>query len=147
MNRWPYILGAAGMFYLVYRITRNKMNLTPNFTIWEFQSKDGAPFPLEVLKNLKKLAENLEVIRAEIGRPITITSGYRSPEHNKAIGGAKFSEHITGRAADIKANGITTTELKKTIERLISEGKISEGGIGFYPTWIHYDIRGTKARW
>jgi len=123
------------------------MNLTPNFTIWEFQSKDGAPFPLEVLKNLKKLAENLEVIRAEIGRPITITSGYRSPEHNKTIGGAKFSEHITGRAADIKAKGITTTELKKTIERLISEGKISEGGIGFYPTWIHYDIRGTKARW
>lgn len=145
MKYLPYFIIGGGILALL--IQRNKMNLTPNFSVWEFASKDNAPFPLEVLRNLKKLAENLEIIRAEIGKPIKINSGYRSPEHNARVGGVKDSMHLTGKASDITVKGMNSFELGKVIERLIQQGKIKEGGLGIYPNFVHYDIRGVKARW
>jgi len=141
------LMGAAGAVYLLSRSKRNKMKLSPNFSVWEFASKDGAAFPLDVLKNLQKLAQNLEVIRAEVNRPILITSGYRSLAHNAKVGGAKNSLHTLGKAADFKVQGISPIELGSIIEQLIAAGKIEQGGLGIYPTWVHYDNRGTKARW
>lgn len=145
MKIWPWLIIGGGLAALLIR--RNKMLLTPNFSVWEFASKDGAPFPLEILRNLKKLAQELEVIRAEVGKPIIINSGYRSPDHNSKVGGAKDSYHTKGKAADIKVSGLNSFELAQIIEKLISQGKLKQGGVGTYPTFIHYDIRGTKARW
>ena len=121
--------------------------MTENFKLKEFASKDGANFPKDVFNNIQQLAKNLQVIRDFYNKPININSGYRSPEHNKAIGGAKNSQHVLGKAADIWIKGITPNELAKGIQTLIDAGKISEGGIGVYDTFTHYDIRGTKARW
>jgi uncharacterized protein YcbK (DUF882 family) len=115
------------------------MNLTENFQLSEFSCKDGKGVPLELLANVKELAENLQVLRDEVGVPITITSGYRTPAYNKKIGGAKNSQHCHARAADIKVQGLTPKEVKETIERLIKEGKMKQGGIGVYPSWTHYD--------
>jgi hypothetical protein len=42
---------------------------------------------------------------------------------------------------------MTPKEVALVIEGLIEQGKIKQGGIGIYPSWVHYDIRGTKARW
>ena len=118
------------------------MKLSKNFSLQEFASKDGADFPAEVIENLKDLAENLQAIRDEIGQPITITSGYRSPAHNKAIKGAKHSFHVKGMAADIKVKDMTPKEVKAIVLRLMKEGKILKGGVKSYGTWLHYDIRG-----
>ena len=103
--------------------------------------------PSDVLDNVKELAKNLQVIRDEIGKSIHVNSGYRSPSYNKKIGGATRSQHLLGNAADLRVNGMKPSELHKVILRLIKEKKISEGGVGLYRTFVHYDIRGTKARW
>ena len=125
------------------------MKLTEHFSKHEFDSKDGAAMPLEVLKNVQELAVNLQVLRYYVGTAIDINSGYRSPKHNrsKSVGGAKNSQHLLGNAADIVVTGKTPKEVKEIIEKLISEGKMKEGGLKAYPTFVHYDIRGTKARW
>lgn len=113
----------------------------------EFRCKSGASMGTLVVENIKELANNLQVLRDYLGVPITITSGYRSKAHNKAIGGAEFSKHVIGQAADIKAKGLSPSEIKQAIQQLIAEGKMKQGGIGLYRSWVHYDIRGTKARW
>ena len=121
--------------------------LTKNFHIDEFRSKDGAIFPDDVKTNLLELAKNLQIIRDYIDEPITITSGYRSPEHNLKVGGVKNSQHLKGKAADIITSTYSPFALAEMIEYLIEQGKIKQGGIGIYNSFVHYDIRGTKARW
>ena len=121
--------------------------LTNNFSLQEFNSKCGRDIPNNVLPNILQLAKNLQVLRDAVGKSITITSGYRSPQHNKKIGGAKDSQHVKGLAADIKVAGMTPKEVALVIEALIEQGKMKQGGIGIYPSWVHYDVRGTKARW
>ena len=121
--------------------------MTDNFSLPEFQSKDGSDFPKEVIENLKELAENLEVLRSHLGHSIYISSGYRSPAHNSKIGGAKNSMRLKGLAADIKVSGFNPLAGFNAIEALIESGKMKEGGLGLYRSWVHYDIRGTKARW
>lgn len=123
------------------------MQLTKNFTLWEFRCRDGVPVPPEYIPNARKVAENLQVLRDEIGQPIIINSAYRYPAYNKRIGGASKSQHLTASAADIRTKGYTPRQLANVIERLIKEGKMRQGGIGVYPTFTHYDIRGVWARW
>ena len=123
------------------------MKLTDNFSLAEFNSKDGAEMPSEVLENVIELACNIQVIRDEIGCPLHINSSYRSPAHNKAIGGVKNSQHLLGKASDLTSRNHTPKQLYDVIESLIKDGKISEGGLGLYNSFVHYDIRGTKARW
>lgn len=123
------------------------MKLSKNFNLSEFASHDGAPTPPEVLANLQELANNLQVLRDYLGTPLKINSGYRSPAHNKAVGGAKFSQHVLGKAADISSNKYTHEQIHAAILHLIKEGKMKEGGLGIYNSWIHYDTRGTEARW
>ena len=123
------------------------MQLTENFNISEFNSKCGRVMPKKVQLNVQKLANALQIIRDELNKSITITSGYRSPQHNKSIKGASNSTHLTGLGADFKVTGMTPSEVVIVIERLIIEKKIPEGGLKAYSSWIHYDIRGTKARW
>jgi len=129
---------------------RQRMNnrLSKNFTFTEFASKDGAEPTPDVLENLRKLTRNLEVIREHFGNvPIKINSGWRSPAHNAKIGGVKNSQHVKGKAADIVIKGFTPRQIAAELEKLIEAKKISQGGIGVYPNFLHYDIRGKKARW
>lgn len=123
------------------------MKLTANFNLSEFNCKDGSEIPLIYRSNVKELAEQLEALREKLGSPIFINSGYRSPHYNKKIGGVKTSQHLTGKAADIRVPGYRPRDVAQAIEQLIAQGKMKEGGIGVYPTFVHYDIRGTKARW
>ena len=123
------------------------MRLEKNFILSEFKCKDGSDVPDAMLDNVKLLAKNLQVLRDEIGKPIRVISGYRSPKYNRKIGGARKSQHMTSKAADIKIKGMTPAEVKSTIVRLIKEGKMMSGGIGLYRTFTHYDVRGRNARW
>ena len=123
------------------------MKLSTNFNLDEFASADGTAPSGEVLKNLTELAKNLEVLRKHIGQPIRVTSGFRSKEYNRKVKGATNSFHVLGMAADIQVSKMTPEQVAKAIELLIAQGKMKEGGLGIYRTWVHYDVRGTKARW
>lgn len=124
------------------------MQLTKNFHVSEFACKDGSPVPPELIPNVKKLAEQLQVIRDTVGEPLYISSSYRTPSHNKAVGGAKNSQHLQAKAADISTKGKSPKQLARVIEKLIAEGKISIKGVGVYPGFVHIDIRsGKAARW
>jgi uncharacterized protein YcbK (DUF882 family) len=100
-----------------------------------------------VIENLKTLAVQLQALRDYLGKPITITSGYRSKEHNLKIGGALDSYHVRGMAVDIQVEGMKPKQVAEAIELLISQGKMMEGGLGIYKRWIHWDYRGRKIRW
>ena len=123
------------------------MQLTKNFNISEFKCKCGCAMPLEVLHNLQKLANQLQIIRNAQNVPIKINSAYRCEKHNKKIGSNNRSQHILGKAADVVISGKTPKETADLIEDLISKGEILQGGLGLYKTFTHYDIRKTKARW
>lgn len=123
------------------------MKLTKNFYLNEFASRDGSETPCEVAINLKELAMNLQVLRDETGQPVIVTSGYRSLEWNRIIGSNDASQHPLGKAGDIKIGGWTPMQIAAKIEELIKAGKMKQGGLGIYRTFVHYDIRGTKARW
>ena len=121
--------------------------ITENFALSEFRCKDGTEVPEELMDNVTLLCENLQVLRDHIGKPIRVISGYRSPKYNRRIGGARRSQHMTAKAADIKVKGMTPAEVKAAIVKLIKEGKMMKGGIGLYTTFTHYDVRGRNARW
>lgn len=123
------------------------MQLTPNFNLAEFHCRDGTKVPVELLPNVKEVARNLQILRDFIGEPLHINSAYRTKEYNKKIGGVPGSQHIRAAAADITAKSYTPKQLAAVVERLIKAGKLTFGGLGIYPGFIHVDIRKNKARW
>lgn len=121
--------------------------LTRNFHSKEFDCKDGTKVPEEFKNNLIKLAVNLQVLRDDFGSALVISSGYRTPKYNKRVGGATLSQHLTASASDLSQNKETPLELYKRIEKLIKQGKMHNGGLGLYNTFVHYDIRQNPTRW
>ena len=91
-------------------------------------------------------------IREHFGKPVHITSGYRTAAYNarKDVGGAKFSQHLYGRAADIRVQDVSVEDVAAYAESLMPD----RGGVGRYPVkagraagWVHVDTRADKARW
>lgn len=121
--------------------------LTTNFNLEEFNCKDGVQVPEELMPNVELLAKNLQVIRDHIGEPLHINSGYRTPAWNKKVQGKTNSYHMKAMAADLTTKNKTPKQLAALIERLIEKRLVKQGGIGIYPGFCHYDIRGYKARW
>ena len=122
------------------------MKLTNNFSLSEFECKCGCEMPAFVKENVKELAENLQVLRDVVGR-IDLTNAYRCKEHNADVGGATNSQHIKGKAADIKSNTLSPSEIASITDDLMKSEKFKLGGIGIYNTFTHVDIREYKARW
>jgi len=125
------------------------MNLTPHFTLEELTASqtalrrgiDNTPTP-RVVANLTRVAKLLEQVRKAVGGPVTVSSGYRSRDLNKAVGGAAGSAHVEGLAADILAPGWTPLKLAQTIraasiefDQLIYEG-----------TWVHIGLSNSPLR-
>lgn len=127
--------------------TTPRKQLTKNFHIDEFKCSDGTSVPGQLYENVLELAENLQVLRTELGKPIHVVSGYRTPDYNKSVGGAKKSQHMVAKAADIKVKGIGPKRLSGQVRSLIAEGLMKKGGVAMYPTFTHYDVRGTNVRW
>ena len=122
--------------------------LTAHFNIDEFACHDGTTVPEKYVGHVRELATNLETLRSELGdSSITINSGYRTCTYNTQIGGASRSQHLCAKAADIRVQNHTPTQVRDAIERLITGERMGQGGLGLYATFVHYDIRGTRARW
>lgn len=90
------------------------------------------------LGNLACLWNTLNYLRNELKRPIVVNSAFRSPEVNKAVGGAKCSLHMQGRAADIRTSPEHMDELWRIIEQYDKEVGLSEKIK--YPTFFHVAI-------
>lgn len=123
------------------------MKLTENFNREEFDCKDGSIVPDNLLPNVQKLAENLQILRNHLGESIHINSGYRTEAYNKKVGGKSASQHLQAKAADITCKSKTPKQLAAFIEKLIAKGELKFGGMGIYPGFVHVDIRTGKARW
>jgi len=115
---------------------------TANFSWQELLTKQKEIPTLEVLENLLKIAIVLQKYRNTIFKnsPITITSGWRSPEYNRKIGGATNSYHTKGLALDFVVNGMSPQTVQTVLDH------VHFGGMEFAPTWTHIDLRGHKAR-
>lgn len=123
------------------------MKLTKNFSKSEFECKCGCEMPQDVLDNIKIVAEQLQIVRNKLNKPIKINSAYRCPEHNALVGGAKNSQHKLGLAADIVVKGMSPNGVFGFINKLMALGMIKLGGLGQYNTFTHFDIRDNYARW
>jgi len=123
------------------------MKLTKNFDLKEFECKCGCEMPLEVYENVIKLAGELQKLRTYLDRPIRINSAYRCESHNDKSGGSKTSQHLLGKASDVVVDSLKPAEVHRIVEDLISMGEMLQGGLGLYDTFLHYDIRKSKARW
>ena len=126
------------------------MKLTKNFSKSEFECKCGCVMPDNVLENVKKLAEQLQIIRDYVQEPIIINSAYRCLRHNKMIGSNDRSQHPKGKAADIVILGFTPDETASVIENMLTNETLPSfyiGGLGRYNTFTHVDIRDNYARW
>ena len=119
------------------------MNLSAHFTEEEFQCKCCGQQHLISTD----LLNELELLRTHFDAAVLIISGYRCAAHNKEVGGAPNSQHMQGIAADIKVfhDGV---QVSPRVVADYLENKFSDShGIGRYPTWTHFDVRGNKSRW
>ena len=121
---------------------------TSNFSFLEFVNEQVDPdlhLAVPYYPNILKVMQQLEVIRAELGAPLVLTSGYRSPVHNRNEGGEEGSRHTFGQAADFYCPSVGIETVWDTVDRLMQQGKIIKGGLGKYPKrrFCHYDIRGS----
>ena len=113
--------------------------LSTNFKVKEFACTDGSD-PIFIDSDLVNI---LQKIRNHFGKSVTITSAYRTPSKNKACGGTTYSQHLYGKAADIKIKGVAPKTVAAYAEKLLPKS----GGIGIYKTFTHIDVRATKSRW
>jgi uncharacterized protein YcbK (DUF882 family) len=115
----------------------NYFQISEHFYLREFQSPDT-----EEVKIYPEVVERLEKLRAYVNKPILIHSAYRTPEHNKKVGGVKNSYHCQGMAVDVSSLGVSLDELKKYALA------VGFKGIGIYrnKNFIHLDI-GPERSW
>ncbi len=109
----------------------------------EFASKDGKPSPYGPMHVQQTLLDFLNALRLRFGHAIIVNSGYRSPEHNAAVGGVPGSYHTKGLAADIRPRD--PKDLDELYE--MADRMNQTGGVGRYDTFVHVDRRGIYARW
>jgi zinc D-Ala-D-Ala carboxypeptidase len=111
------------------------MQLTPNFAADEFDVNE--PWPLDKQGNRQALADLFQWLRDLCGRPIIITSAFRSPAHNASVGGSSTSQHLTAEAADGTVVGMTNREVARRVLAAKAAGEAPD-----YGQFIVYDDDG-----
>lgn len=127
------------------------MKLSPHFTLDELivsqyaarNGVDNTP-PDAIVTNLTRLcADFLEPIRAAVKGPVVVSSGYRSPNVNKAIGGAGGSAHMYGLAADIIVPGMA---VRKVCQQIVALRLPFDQLIDEFGAWVHIAIAPKDSR-
>jgi len=127
------------LFSLIPHKPNSHKQLNEHFKEWEFRCRCRC----NVIMINVRLVKMLEDLREKLGgEPVTILSGYRCPEHNKRVGGARHSQHMKGNAADIVVGGVSPEQVATKAEAL------KFPGVGRYPFFTHVDVRPDGlARW
>lgn len=126
------------------------MQLSTHFRLSEFTASqtatrrgiDNTP-PRDVVDTLKRTALGLEAVRSLLMAPIIISSGYRSPALNKAIGGAKSSQHVKGEAVDFICPGFGSP---KEVCEAIARSNLRFDQLIYEGTWVHISFADTNRR-
>jgi uncharacterized protein YcbK (DUF882 family) len=88
-----------------------------------------------------RLAAAFEAVRAALGSPVLVVSGYRTPAHNAAVGGRVRSQHLEGRAVDVVGvRGVSVADLYAVARAVAVRDRVIRG-LGRYPTFVHVDVR------
>ena len=89
-----------------------------------------------------------DLARHELGFSLTVTSAYRSPAYNTAVGGASQSQHLANTALDLIPGGGRVDDLYDQLQAM-RLGLAFKGGLGLYRNsgFVHVDTRGTNATW
>ena len=90
-----------------------------------------------------ELLDILYDVREHFGAPVTVNSGFRCKDHNRAVGGSSSSQHLLGKAADIVVKGYEPHEVQTYILHKYDD----KYGLGQYDTFTHIDSRPYRARW
>ena len=118
------------------------MLLSRHFKLGEFTN--GQDAPEEIGKNIRTVANELEIIRRICGDvPIRITSGYRDAARNQRVGGSATSDHVKGKAADFQVEGMTPGAVLVAITRHIELIQFDQ--LIIYDSHIHIGCRTPKA--
>ena len=125
--------------------------MTEHFTLAELTNSDYAirhglsntPTDAATLTNIATLANGLERVRAVLGRPIHISSGYRGPAVNSAVGGSKTSAHLRGLAADIVVPGVSSLNVARLLQA--NRRAIAYDQLIFEGTWVHIAFAAAEA--
>ena len=124
--------------------TRTIMINIHNFKLHELTHTDTGydnfPDDMNIVRNIVKLTEFLQVIRNELKLPVIVNSGYRSTEVNKAVGGSSNSFHTKGLAADIRCSDMD--KLLLVLKQHLAE--IDQLGIyynGKNQLWYHIGLQ------
>ena len=125
--------------------------LTEHFTLEEMclsqtasrEGIDNTPDP-KSMSNLVNTAAGLEKVRALLGKPISISSGYRSPELNKKVGGAKNSQHLTGQAADLTCHSYGTA--RQVVKAIVESDIEFDQCILEFNQWCHISFSDTPRK-
>lgn len=127
------------------------MDLSPHFTLHEltvseYAARNGianVPMPEDIVCLSELCMFVLEPLRRQLQKPVNVTSGFRSVELNRAIGGAENSQHCRGQAADIHVKGMSTESLFQTI---IKSGIEFDQCILEFNSWVHISWNTGKNR-
>ena len=114
-----------------------------NFT-WSEATKGGSRVPesAEITRAIVRMAGKMQTVRSWLGdRPVTITSWYRPPAVNKAVGGARNSTHLQGHGVDFVVAGLSPGQVQRILDPKWG------GGLGYGRSFTHLDDRGYRARW
>ena len=118
---------------------------SPHLSWAELACRDAArtPYPRVWEMRAVVLAWEFEAIRSACGdRPIRVGSAYRTPAHNRAVGGARHSQHVEGRALDLyPPRGISLDRFYEIIRAYAGRHESVIFGLGRYPTFVHLDTR------
>lgn len=119
----------------------------PEWTAKHFEAREFASKGNGYVSVSKEMIAALDRVRTAVGHSMHITSGYRDPAHNRAVGGATKSRHLLSDAVDINLNGLTSLQRHALMWHLLAEGFTSFGSYAHIPNMLHADMRPHARIW
>lgn len=150
-HAWVQAKGPDVLRYANYILSLNLKNITPRMVLApHFKTRGRTKNSLPPKNQWKGMAATLRVadkMVVKMNAPLReITSAYRSPRYNRAVGGKSRSFHMQNIALDLKFRGVSAYHVNYVAKQLRSQG-VFKGGVGRYPSFTHIDTRGSNVSW
>ncbi len=150
-HAWVQAKGTDVLRYANYIKSLNLRNITPRMVLApHFKTRGRTRNSLPPQSQWKQMGATLKVadkMVVKMDAPLReITSAYRSPRYNRAVGGKSRSYHMQNIALDLKFRGVSASHVSYVAKQLRSQG-VFKGGVGRYPSFTHIDTRGFNVSW